>query len=176
MWRYVAKVWKIWCAMMYKIRNVLPTDLQMVTALEARCFPVAEAAGEQAFAYRIAAFPERFFVAEAQGEIIGLVNGCASSLPLIDDSLYEPKGHEPMGKNKMVFGLAVHPQWQKRGIGSALLQRLIAYARETDMEQVILTCKEEKISYYQKFGFENQGVSKSVHGGTIWYDMTLKIR
>lgn len=169
------RVWKIWCVMMYNIRNVRPSDLQRVTALEAKCFPVEEAAGERAFAYRIASFPERFFVAEAQGEIIGLVNGCASSLPFIDDSLFEPQGHEPTGKNQMVFGLAVHPLWQNQGIGSALLRKLIDFARESGMKQVVLTCKEEKLSFYQKFGFVNYGVSKSVHGGKKWFDLALEL-
>ncbi len=175
MWQSAVRVWRIWCAMMYKIRNVLPTDLQSVTALEAVCFPAAEAAGEEAFAYRIASFPERFFVAEVQGEIIGLVNGCASNLPFIDDSLFEPQGHEPEGENQMVFGLAVHPLWQNQGIGGALLQKLIVFAREKGMERVVLTCKEEKISYYQRFGFSNSGVSKSVHGGKTWFNMVLKL-
>ena len=161
--------------MMYKIRNVRPEDLQAVTALEAHCFPPEKAAGEAAFAYRIAAFPERFFVAEVDGQIVGMVNGCASSLPLIEDRLFEPQGHEPEGKNQMVFGLAVEPAFQRQGIGGALLRHLIAYARETGMTQVTLTCREMKIAYYSKFGFENRGISGSVHGGVPWYDMVLEL-
>ena len=43
------------------------------------------------------------------------------------------------------------------------------------MNQVILTCKQEKIPYYQKFGFQNRGVSASEHGGAVWYDMVLPL-
>ena len=176
MLRFAARVWKIWCVMTYNIRNVQPSDLLSVTALEATCFPAAEAAGKQAFLYRISAFPERFFVAEAEGEVIGLVNGCASDLPFIEDSLFEPQGHNPTGKNQMVFGLAVHPVWQNRGVGSALLQSLIEFAQAGGMERVILTCKEAKIAFYQKFGFVNYGMSKSVHGGSVWFDMVLDLK
>ena len=162
--------------MMYKIRTVTAADLAAVTALEAACFPPAEAAGEKAFAYRISAFPERFFVAEQDGKIIGMVNGCASSLPVIEDALFEPQGHEPKGKNQMIFGLAVLPEYQRQGIGAALLNHLIRWLEENGMEQVILTCKEEKVSYYSKFGFQNRGISASCHGGAVWYDMILELK
>lgn len=161
--------------MVFQIRTVTAADLDAVTALEAACFPPAEAATREAFAYRIETFPERFFVAERQGRIIGLVNGCASDLPAIDDRLFEPQGHDPEGKNQMVFGLAVHPDCRNNGIAAALLRRLIDFAREQDMNQVILTCKQEKIPYYQKFGFQNRGVSASEHGGAVWYDMVLPL-
>lgn len=159
--------------MMFEIRNVTMADLDAVTALEALCFPPAEAATRAAFAYRIGAFPERFFVAERDGQMIGLINGCASSLETIEDRLFEPQGHEPEGKNQMIFGLAVHPDCRRRGVAAALMERMIAFAREQGMERVILTCKKEKIPYYSKFGFQNQGVSQSTHGGAVWYDMTL---
>lgn len=161
--------------MVFQIRTVTAADLDAVTALEAACFPPAEAATREAFAYRIETFPERFFVAERQGRIIGLVNGCASDLPAVDDRLFEPQGHDPEGKNQMVFGLAVHPDCRNNGIAAALLRRLIDFAREQDMNQVILTCKQEKIPYYQKFGFQNRGVSASEHGGAVWYDMVLPL-
>lgn len=162
--------------MTYKIRNVTQADLAAVTALEAACFPPAEAAGQEAFAYRIGAFSERFFVAEAAGTIIGMVNGCASGLPFIEDALFEPQGHEPDGKNQMIFGLAVLPTHQRQGIGAALLRHLIQWSKAHGMEQVILTCKEAKLPYYSKFGFENCGVSRSCHGGALWYDMILKLK
>ena len=54
--------------MTYTIRPVRPTDLAAVTEVEAICFPAAEAAAEESFKARIAAFPECFFVAEADGK------------------------------------------------------------------------------------------------------------
>lgn len=176
MWPSAGNLWRTLFVMTCNIRNVRPGDLKAVTALERVCFPPAEAAGEEAFAYRISAFPERFFVAEADGRIVGLVNGCASSLPLIEDSLFAPQGHEPAGENQMVFGLAVLPEYQRRGIGGMLLEKLIAFAKETAMSRVVLTCKEEKLAYYEKFGFQNRGVSKSCHGGALWYDMILELK
>ena len=41
---------------------------------------------------------------------------------------------------------------------------------------MILTCKEKLIPFYEGFGYVNCGVSKSVHGGAVWYDMELDFR
>ena len=161
--------------MMYNIRNVTPSDLEGVTALEAACFSPAEAAPKETFAYRIEAFPERFFVAEQDGRIIGMVNGCASTQGTITDDLFKPQGHEPSAKNQMIFGLAVLPQYQRQGIGAALMEHMIAYCKETKMEKLILTCKQEKLAYYSKFGYQNKGISTSTHGGSVWYDMVLTL-
>ena len=53
------------------------------------------------------------------------------------------------------------------------MKALITLAQNGGQKGVILTCKEHLIAYYAKFGFQNAGVSQSVHGGAIWYDMLL---
>ena len=113
-------------------RPVRQTDLAAVTEVEAICFPAAEAAAEESFKARIAAFPECFFVAEADGKIIGFINGCATDSKTIYDEMYENSAcHRP-------------------------------------------DCKDRLIHYYAKFGYKNMGISKSVHGGAVWYDMILE--
>ena len=161
--------------MMFNIRTVQPQDLEAVTRLESVCFSPETAASEAAFAYRISAFPERFFVAEREGKIIGIINGCASDLSAIEDALFGPQGHNPKGKNQMIFGLAVLPEHRGQGVASALMRHLIAYCRQSGMERLILTCREEKIGFYERFGYVNHGVSASTHGGVIWYDMILTL-
>ncbi len=39
---------------------------------------------------------------------------------------------------------------------------------------LVLTCKDHLVHYYAKFGFENEGVSESEHGGVRWNQMRLK--
>ena len=46
--------------------------------------------------------------------------------------------------------------------------------REAGMRGMILTCKAALIPYYERFGYRNKGISASVHGGAVWYDMVLK--
>ena len=159
------------------IRKVEPNDLATVTKLESLCFPEAEAATRESFAYRIAAFPESFYVAVEDDEIIGMVNGCVSDSPTIGDELFEPEGgHDPAGKNQMIFGLLVDPRYQKKGIAAALMRHFMETAKKAGREKMVLTCKEHLIKYYEKFGYVNQGVSKSSHGGAVWYDMTADLK
>ena len=37
----------------------------------------------------------------------------------------------------------------------------------------MLTCKERLLSFYRQFGYRNEGVSGSEHGGAVWYEMRL---
>ena len=54
------------------------------------------------------------------------------------------------------------------------MNRLIETARERGKKGLILTCKDRLIHYYEKFGYVNMGISQSVHGGAVWYDMILE--
>lgn len=158
------------------IRQVNPEDLKRVTEIERLCFPEAEAATEESFRYRIRTFPESFYVAELNGDIIGMINGCTTNLEFICDELYEPDGgHDPKGKNQTVFGLAVHPDFQCQGIAEQLMLHLTAEARRAGRKHMVLTCKDRLVHYYEKFGYVNRGISQSTHGGAVWYDMVMEL-
>lgn len=151
--------------MTYTIRPVRPTDLAAVTEVEAICFPAAEAAAEESFKARIAAFPECFFVAEADGKIIGFINGCATDSKTIYDEMYENSAcHRPDGAYQSIFGLDVIPDYRCQGIAAALMDHMIEDAKNKGRKGLILTCKDRLIHYYAKFGYKNMGISKSVHG------------
>lgn len=160
--------------MEYKIRGVRREDLDAVAEVEARCFPAAEAADREALRQRIEAFPECFFVAESGGSIIGMINGCATDEKTIRDEMFEKsRMHQPEGRYQSVFGLDVLPEFRNRGIAEKLMRRLISDAVRKGRKGLILTCKAHLRPYYEKFGYVNCGVSKSVHGGAVWYDMIL---
>lgn len=157
------------------IRTVSPSDLDVVTLVEATCFSKAEAAPKAALDERIVAFSESFFVAEHEGEIIGFVNGNVTNDRVISDDMFANAAlHNPEGRYQAIFGLAVIPSFQKQGIAAKLLYRLIADAKRKSRKGVILTCKEELLPYYTGFGFINIGVSQSTHGGSMWYDMIIE--
>lgn len=156
------------------IRNVRPEDLGRVAEIEAACFPPAEAASQQSLKARIAAFPDSFLVAETNGTLIGFINGCATNSDLIyDEMFHSTQHHVPDGRNLSVFGLDVIPEYRKQGIGAQLMRHFIQVARETGRQSVILTCKDRLVHYYESFGYANNGISKSTHGGAQWFDMTL---
>lgn len=63
----------------------------------------------------------------------------------------------------------------EKRIAEQLMRHLIDVSRKAGRKGMGLTCKEHLIHYYAKFGYENQGVSGSTHGGALWYDMFMTL-
>ena len=59
-------------------------------------------------------------------------------------------------------------------MAAALMRHMIRESEKAGRKGLILTCKDKLLSYYSKFGYKNLGVSASVHGGAVWYDMILE--
>ena len=55
-----------------------------------------------------------------------------------------------------------------------MIRAVINAAREEGRLGCVLTCKDEKIAWYEKLGFKLLGRSASVHGGAVWNDMILE--
>lgn len=53
------------------------------------------------------------------------------------------------------------------------MRAYIEHARRTGKKAVILTCKEQKITFYESLGYRKLGTADSNHGGAVWYDMQL---
>lgn len=159
---------------MITIRPVRPEDVDCVTAIEAICFPPAEAAPWGALKERIAVFPECFFIAETVGIPVGFINGCITNSSVIYDELFHSTQHHvPSGKNLAVFGLDVLPEYRRQGVAAQLMNHFIQTAKNDGRSSVILTCKDQLVHYYESFGYLNKGISKSTHGGSRWFDMIL---
>ncbi|WMJ81024.1 GNAT family N-acetyltransferase [Clostridium sp. MB40-C1] len=157
-----------------KIRRVSIEDLDAITEVEAICFPESEAATKKSFEQRIKTFPESFFVAEIDGKIIGFINGCIINETAIYDELYNDTTlHIADGDYQTIFGIDVIPEYRNQGVAAKLMNHMIEVSKLEGRKGVILTCKEKLIHYYTKFGYVNKGISKSVHGGSTWYDMIL---
>ena len=93
----------------------------------------------------------------------------------IRDEMFEDSSlHTPDGRYQSIFGLDVLPEYRCQGIAADLMNHLIDDARKKGRKGLILTCKDRLIHYYEKFGYRNLGVSASVHGGAVWYDMLLE--
>lgn len=157
---------------MERIRQAVWTDLGAIARVEAECFPGAEAADEAQFAGRLKAFGEHFRVLEAEGGIAGFINGMVTDERAIRDEMFADASlHREDGAYQSVFGLAVLPQYRKRGYGARLMKALIEASEREGRKGCILTCKEGLIPYYEKFGYRCLGRSLSAHGGAVWYDM-----
>lgn len=158
--------------------DILSADISLLyelVRLEKTGFPGSEAAGRDAFLYRIKNFPRYFLVCFENGELIGLIDGVLSDKDLIEDDVYSPSGGSADGKNLLILGLVVRPDMRRRGIAALLMKKLLSRAVQDGLNAAALTCKKELISYYERFGFVNRGVSSSVLGDIVWYDMTLDL-
>lgn len=159
-----------------QIRQAKPEDLDDIVRVESLCFPQAEAAEKAVIEERIRLFPESFLVAEKDGIVVGFINGAVTNSRVIEDKMFEDSSlHDENGAYQSIFGLDVHPDYQRRGIARELMDALILDSRKRGRRGLILTCKDRLLPYYESFGYRNLGVSRSVHGGAVWYDMILDL-
>ena len=158
-----------------RIRTASMADLAAVAAVEGACFPAAEAATEKDFAARLAVYPNHFWLLEEDdGTLVSFINGMVTDEPTLRDEMYENAAlHREDGAWQMIFGVNTLPDYRRKGCAARVMERVISDARAQGRKGCVLTCKDKLIHYYEKFGFQNEGVSESVHGGVVWYDMRL---
>ena len=157
-----------------QIRNATLQDLDAVAALEAACFPPAEAATRWSLEERLKVFGQHFLLLTQGEELIGFINGMVTDLPDLEDRMYEQADlHNEQGAWQMIFGLDVREEDRCRGYGARLVQAMTEHARSQGRRGLVLTCKEYRLAYYAKLGFADEGFCGSVHGGVRWHQMRL---
>lgn len=157
-----------------KIRIGTMADLDALAAVEAQCFPAAEAADKATIQGRLAAYADHFWLLFDGDKLVSFVDGMVSATPVLTDEMYEdPTLHDPKGEWQMIFGVNTIPDYRKRGCAGQVLEQVIADAKAQGRKGLVLTCKDKLVHYYAKFGFVDYGKSESVHGGAIWYEMRL---
>ena len=149
-------------------------DLSALTAIEAECFPAAEAATESEFRERLAHYADHFWLMLDGERPVAFVDGFVTDEPDLTDEMYADASlHDPQGAWQMIFGVNTLPAYRRQGLAGQLLRRAIADARAQGRRGLVLTCKDRLVHYYAKFGFVSEGLSASDHGGAVWYQMRL---
>jgi Predicted acetyltransferase len=100
-----------------------------------------EEADLDALARQLAWDSELVLVAEVDGQVVGVIVGT------ID------------GNRAYFYRLAVHPDYQRRGIGRRLVQALEERFREKGVTQIVIMVKqdnEQAIPFYESLGYEVQ--------------------
>ena len=106
------------------IRQATLADLDDIAAIEAQCFPQAEAATRESLADRLSAYPQSFLIAESDGQPVGFINGCVTNAPTIDDDMFSDTAcHNPQGCYQAIFGLDVLPDYRRQGIAAKMCIR-----------------------------------------------------
>lgn len=129
---------------------IAQVEAEQVAMIEKICFPPNEACSEEHMKQRVALAPELFLVAA-------------------DINLYYPEG-----KNIMVLGLDVLPEYRNQGLAGELVFQY--FQREKRRHAILLTCLDEKVQMYEKMGFVDLGIANSTWGGEEWHEMRYIIK
>ena len=157
------------------IRTATMADLHAIARVEAECFPAAEAATAEEFKERLEHYADHFWLMFEGDKLISFVDGFVTDEPDLRDEMYaDASMHNPGGAWQMIFGVNTVPTHRRHGYAGQLIERAIADARVQGRKGLVLTCKPEKVAYYAKFGFTDEGISEnSTHGGVVWHQMRL---
>jgi RimJ/RimL family protein N-acetyltransferase len=105
--------------------------------------------------------PDRVFGAFVADELVGIVG----------------LSRERRAKNRHkanVFGMYVAPEHGRRGIGAALLRRVIETAQLEGIEQLVLTVTDTNVparTLYERSGFSSFGVEpRAIRVNDVYYD------
>ena len=77
-------------------------------------------------------------------------------------------------RRQQIAEIGIQHRMMQHGIAARLMNTLIDDARSAGRKGCTLTCKDRLIHYYAKFGYKDEGISASEHGGAVWYDMVLE--
>ncbi len=156
------------------IRTATMNDLDAITTVEAACFPASEAASREEFFKRLTYYKDHFWLMFAEDKLIAFVDGFVTDEETLTDEMFHDASlHNPDGAWQMIFGVNTIPDYRKHGYAGELLKTCIADAKAQGRKGLVLTRKEKLLHYYAKFGFVNEGLSESDHGGAEWYQMRI---
>ena len=124
-----------------RIREVRSEDMQAVLKIEYRCFPDPYPLSLLDQLYQ--SYPNGFIVVELNGEVVGYAIGTMR---------WGGVGH--------VLAIAVDPPYQKRGIGSMLMENLVGRLRAGGAKKIRLEVRKSNLGakqFYLTLGFREEG-------------------
>lgn len=159
----------------FEFRDILLEEDGQAALIEKICFPPNEACSEAMMKERVAIAPDLFLVAvdKKTGRIAGFLNGIATNEDSFRDEFFiNANLHDSAGKNVMLLGLDVLPEYRRQGLAREIMSRYLCREGKRNRKQVVLTCLESKVEMYEKMGFQNKGIANSSWGGEQWYEMS----
>lgn len=163
----------------FEFRNIKKEESKEAAEIESICFPPNEACSPQRICERIQYASELFLVAidKENGKMSGFLNGLSTEEESFRDEFFtDAKLYNPHGKNIMILGLDVLPQYRGQGLARTLMEQYIKREQAKGREKLILTCHEALVPMYQKMGFQDDGIANSSWGGCKWHEMSCSIK
>lgn len=162
----------------FEFRDVRPDETEQTIVIEQICFPPNEACSAKSMRERVANAAETFLVAvdKETGKLAGFLNGVATNEEVFRDEFFtDITLHNPEGKNIMLLGLDVLPEYRHQGLAREIMNRYVSREQAKGRKCLYLTCLDGKVEMYKKMGYTDDGISSSVWGGEKWHDMSRRI-
>lgn len=160
----------------FEFRTIRPEEADEAAEIEQICFPPNEACTPEHMKERIKVAADNFFVAidRETGKMAGFLNGIATDeYDFRDDFFTDATLHNPDGKNIMLLGLDVLPEYRKHGLAREIVYNYCRREQARGRKRLVLTCLQNKVKMYTKFGFMDRGESASEWGGEKWHEMDI---
>lgn len=119
----------------FEFRSIHPDEVEQAIAIEQICFPPNEACSPKAMTERIAKVPQLFLVAidKSTGKLAGFLNGVATDEEKFRDEFFTDIDLcDENGKNVMLLGLDVLPEYRGQGLARELVYATVSVKRQTD--------------------------------------------
>lgn len=159
----------------FEFRNIRSEEAEQAAEIERICFPPNEACSRDMMLKRVAKAPELFLVAvdKHTGKIAGFLNGLSTDEDSFRDEFFTDADlYDPNGKNIMLLGLDVLPEYRRQGLARELMYQYLCRERENRRRIILLTCLQSKVEMYKKMGFRDEGIANSAWGGNEWHEMS----
>jgi|GEM_PF-199714 len=160
----------------YEFRSILPEEWEEAADIEETCFPPNEACSRERMKERVMHVPELFLVAvdKETGRIAGFINGLATDEEVLRDDFFLDTGLNNLsGKNNMILGLNVLPEYRRQGLATRIVEAYCNRERARGRRRMVLTCLDSKVEMYKKMGFKDLGIAGSEWGGEVWHEMDM---
>ena len=107
-----------------EIRKGTLKDLEAIAAVEAACFPAAEAATAEEFAGRLQQYGNHFWLLWEGERLLAFVDGFCTDWPDLTDEMYADASlHRENGAWQMIFGVNTIPACRRRGTPGSCCSR-----------------------------------------------------
>ena len=94
---------------------------------------------------------------------------------LVLDQARQAIGTARFKKDGQIGRMAVLLPWRNKGIGSAMLQRLLRYAKEQGFTEVFLNAQDHAVAFYERFNFQICS-ELFIDAGIPHYKMCLRLK
>jgi RimJ/RimL family protein N-acetyltransferase len=150
----------------FLIRRAAVEDAGIIARHRARMFHDMDEISDEAYDDFLAVSQEWTERGLTSGEYLGwlavprdqpelIVAGAGVQLRRVPPHPYRPPRDDKfaMGRHAIVLNVFTEPEWRKRGVASLIMDEILRWAREEELDRLVLHASDEARSLYERMGF-----------------------